>query len=887
MPLTSGTHLSHYEITTLLGKGGMGEVYRARDTKLDRDVAIKVLPADFSEHADRMARFEREAKSLAALNHPNIATLFGFEEDNDTHFLVMELVSGEDLADRIRRGPIPAQEAIPLFVQIAEGLEAAHEKGIIHRDLKPANIKVGSDGRVKILDFGLAKAMEPESTGADTADLGRSPTMTAAATMRGEILGTAAYMSPEQARGESVDKKSDLWAFGVMLCEALRGEPPFGGATVSDTLAAVLRDDPNLEELESSTPRRVRRLLERCLEKTPRQRLGDAETARLELIEVSMPSLESARNPRTSTRDKSRVAWTVAAGALVTIALIVGLTLGSRTRESSAVDSEPSRFRLAELELDRFFPYFAMSPDGRKLAYRSRSGRLMVRDLGRLEPVEISPTRSLAPFFSPDSKWVGYFTTDALWKVPSEGGVPIRLAEVPTGIVGTWSIDDTIVFGVSGPTGLWRVSADGGEPVEAIARDSSQEADLDWPQFLPDGKHVVFGVAPLGQGGGGWSSDRAEIAIANLDTGVRATLVKGGVGPSITASGHLLFVREGQLYAGALDVENLKLRGAPIPVLQSVAAETASGKGQFSVSQNGKLVYLPGSRERTRPVWVDRSGEVQDLGLDYGLYQRIRTQPGGQLIAAERSTGDGFLELIVHDPIALKTDPLARRNGGDFGALWSSDGEKLVFLRPTDDNPALNSVVLVELMLDLSENSVPIPAESTAGIHAADTLGSALVAAIRRGGSSWDLALLSAEGVDLLLETPGDEIEPAVSGDGRWLAYSYDGEIYVRSLVSDSGRHRVSIDGGQNPRFSKSTNELFYRSQDHMMLVTYSPTESWEASEPVPLFEDNYRYVWGGEFDVSSDGQRLLMAEHQEPLQRTLVLVENWFEELKRLVPTL
>ena len=612
MALATGTRLGQYEILDAIGAGGMGEVYRARDTKLGREVAIKVLPDELSRDAERRARFEREAKLLAALNHPFIATLHGLEEAENRQFLVMELVEGDTLAERIAQGSLPVKDALPLFIQIAEGLEAAHEKGILHRDLKPANVKITPDGKPKILDFGLAKLADSEAEGAVGTD-SQSPTLTRN-TALGAILGTAAYMSPEQARGKRVDRRTDIWAFGCCLYESLTGKRTFDGETVPDTLSAVLGKEPDWSRLPASTPRRVRTLLSRALRKETHLRLQHIGDARVELLDaIQEPDPEVRVNTQ-------RPTWMVA------VALVAGVAIGVWAVWPTPVEPLPPApvrftFELPErhqLVVQRGFgryPPIAISRGGHLLAFAARDdsgvSRLYVRALDSLESRVLPGTENAAlPFFSPDGEWVGFLIGGLVSKAPVGGGVPIAIGRAPRGSArgAAWAADNTIVLG--GPnTSLVRMNAETGEtaPLTQLNRERVENYHA-WPYLLPGDEHVLFTVL---------TPTRTDLAVLSLATGEWDLLkqTKGAAQPHYLESGHLVFFRPGGLFAAPFSLSRLTIDGpvANVPVGDFVEdRDAALNLGYFAASTSGSLVFVPGAvdLQQSRIVRVDRAGNV-------------------------------------------------------------------------------------------------------------------------------------------------------------------------------------------------------------------------------------------------------------------------------------
>ncbi len=671
MTLTIGTRLGGYEIAGQLGAGGMGEVYRARDTRLKRDVALKILPNSFATDSDRLARFQREAEVLASLNHPNIAAIHGLEDSTGTLALIMKLVEGETLADRITRGPILIDEALPIARQIAEALEAAHEQGIVHRDLKPANIKVRSDGTVKVLDFGLAKALEP--TAAMSPSVSQSPTITSPAMMTGVgmILGTAAYMSPEQARGRAVDKRSDIWAFGCVLYEMLVGDRPFEGDNVADTLAAVLRAEPNWMLLPPGVPLAVRTLVRACLEKDRRRRVSDVgvilftldHTA--DLVDRVEGATAGAPDPvdlqaqtevavasvrRDLERSTWRRVWLFAGAGVALGAAIAGAAAWFATRPLAPLVTRlaiptSGTSALSVQALDR---NLAITPDGLRIVYRG-AGTLLLRPLNQLEPTVLTDLGfPRQPFVSPDGEWVGFFDGNSpLKKVAITGGPPVTVTAVdgngPRGA--TWGDDGTIVYATGAiTTGLQRVSAAGGEPT-VLTRPNRDlgEGDHLWPEFLPGGRAVLFTIVPAGSG----RSDY-QIAVIDLTTGEYRVLLRGGSHAQYVATGHLVYGSEGTLLAVPFDLDRLEVTGTPVPVLQQVVT-TPVGAADVAIASNGTLVYLSGragTLTQGSLVWVDRTGREEPVQAPPRVYLYPRISPDGTRVALDiRDQDNGRLDL--------------------------------------------------------------------------------------------------------------------------------------------------------------------------------------------------------------------------------------------------
>ena len=639
--IAPGTRLGSYEITAQIGAGGMGEVYRARDTRLKRDVALKILPESFATDPDRLGRFQREAEVLASLNHPNIAAIHGLEESDGVHALVLELVEGDTLADRIARGPIPLDETLPIAKQIAEALEAAHEQGVIHRDLKPANIKVTPDGVVKVLDFGLAKLVQASSAPAAAAGApSMSPTITSPALLTGVgmLLGTAAYMAPEQAKGREADKRSDIWAFGCVLYEMLTGHGPFAGDDVSDTLANVLKGEPDWSALRTETAQPIRLLLQSCLTKDRRRRVADISTA-LFILEnganLGPQTGMSSPPPRRREPLWRRVVTPVAAALVTSVVVGAGVWFAMRPRLPGMIRTTVTTFGSTSLALSGSDSDLAITPDGSRLVYRGNN-QLLVRALNQLEPTVLSGLG--APrgiFISPDGQWIGFFDAfSPLKKVAIAGGPAVTVCAVdgnPRGA--TWGEDGTIIFATStATTGLQRVSAAGGEPTVLTTPDRERgEGDHQWPEFLPGGTAVLFTITAANG-----DIENAQIAVLDLRSGTSKVLIRGGSHARYVPTGHLVYGATGTLRAVPFDIERMEVTGTPAPVLDGVMT-TQIGAADVAVAANGSLAYLTGGAAGVGPktvVSVDRQGRGSPLpGIPVDVYRDVRVSPDGLRLA--------------------------------------------------------------------------------------------------------------------------------------------------------------------------------------------------------------------------------------------------------------
>ena len=894
-----GRQIGSYQVLSLLGAGGMGEVYRAHDRKLGREVAIKLLPKEFSQDPERLGRLEREARMLASLNHPHIGAIHTLEEAEGVRFLVLELVAGETLGERLKAGPLEVAEALRVCAQIAEALEAAHERGVIHRDLKPANVKVTPEGQVKVLDFGLAKAQ-------GSPDLSQAPTVSATGTETGAILGTPAYMSPEQARGETVDKRTDIWAFGCVLYELLTGQRAFARATVSDTIAAILEREPDWQALPQTTPAKIRDLLRRCLRKDTNRRHRDIADARIEIEEaLSEPPKELAAAEMAAEVAigaaqpapwRRAIPW-ILAGFL---AVIAAVALWSLWRASPPAQQPVSRFTMNLPQGQTFWeisPDVSISPDGKQVAYLARTGgskqQLYVRRLNELQSRPIPGTAgAFHGAFSPDGNWLAFGDSDdgLLKKVSLAGGAPQTLCNYkeiagggPLGL--RWTPDgDALIF--AGDDGLFRVSAAGGTPEVLASVVKGVERYHAWPQVLPGGKTVLFTV---GQKSG------PSVGLLSLGTGERRTLIERGAHARYVPTGHLVYALEDKLLAAPFDLDQLQVTGPPAVVLAGIEIFTEElGETPFSVSENGSLVYTTGDvgASELTLVWVDHQGAVEPLALPPRVYDDPRLSPDGQRLAVEIWKEGNFDIWICHIPRGTLTR--LTFEGDNFDPLWTPDGKRVTF-------SSTRAGGAMSLLWKPADDSGPAE-QLTESKHLQRPLswspdGQVLAFSERHPTTAGDIRVLPLQGERKprpFLQTQSQESSAVFSPDGHWLAYTSDessrNEVYVQPFPGPGGKWQISNEGGDEPVWAKNGRELFYRDGNKMMTVEITTQPTFRAGDRTLLFEGQYWHQEGmlrADYDVTPDGQRFLMikaGEQEAPNQINVVL--NWFEELKRLVPT-
>jgi Tol biopolymer transport system component len=911
-----GDSVGPYRVLAKLGEGGMGEVYRATDSRLKREVAIKVLPPLLAADPDRLARLQREAEVLASLNHPQIAAIYGLEDAEGVKALVMELVEGQDLAERIARGPVPVDETLMIARQIADALEAAHERGIIHRDLKPANIKIRPDGAVKVLDFGLAKLHQDQSV--DGAAQGVVATITSPAMLSavGMVLGTAAYMSPEQARGYPADKRADIWAFGVVLFEMLSGRRLFTGDTISDTLASVLKTEPDWRQLPPTVTAPLRQLLRWCLEKDPKRRLRDIGDARVQIDSLLAGTAEDADTqlPAPSAPMWKRALPWAAVGVLAA-ALLTLLIVWAPWRDASALVPLRLSTHIGADASIVFNPQNALSisPQGDVLVFVAQNAPaapalLYVRRLTQVQATPLAGTDDAeSPFFSPDGQWIGYFARGMLRKVAVTGGASVALCPAPVPRGGSWDGNDSIVLMPNRTGGLMRVSASGGTPAPLT---SVVEGEMThrWPQVLPAGKGVLFTAGERNSSATGYNDGTI---IVQSPSGARTVIVRGGYQGQYLPSGHVVYIHDGTLFAMPFDLDRLTPAGPAVPVLEGVISNAGTASAQFAVSANGTLVYLPGRSVAGPGVpihWMRQDGKTTPLRATRAAWNNLMFSPAGDRLAMQLT--DRQSDIWVYDLARDVITPVTSDPADDSVPVWTPDGRQLVFASTRSDKRAANLYVQAADGTGAAERLTDSPNAQRPGSWHPSGKYLAFEELVPPGQS--DVMMLPMEGdvgsgrkpgkPTVFLNSAAHERQPTFSPDGRWLAFVSDqsgrDEVYVRPFPGPGGQSQISSTGGLFPTWSRTRHEIFYSTATatgtgsrQLMVVPYAVVEGAFRAEKATLWSTGRHQTRGPQrmFDLHPDGTRFAVAPLEDAeIAGTVDHVSvflNFFDELRRVAP--
>ena len=893
MMLSPGARLGPYEILSAVGAGGMGEVYRAKDTRLDRTVAVKVLPERFSENPEFRQRFEREAKTISALSHPHICTLHDVGNQDGVEYLVMEFLEGETLTDRVAKGPLPLDQVLRHGIEIADALEKAHRQGIVHRDLKPGNVMITKSG-VKLVDFGLAKLAAP-APGSVVSSLSVLPTQAEMGlTAQGTILGTFQYMAPEQLEGQEADGRTDIFALGLVLYEMATGRKAFSGKSQASLIAAIIHTQPEaISSVQPMTPPALDRVVRTCLAKDPDDRFQTAHDVKLQLqwiaeggSAIGLPAPIAARR-----RGREKLAWAVA-GIGMAAALAAGAVAWGPWRASASSPRSLVRFSVPLPKDARLAPgpNLAVSPDGTHLVLAPVSGgisQLYLRAIDQHEAVPMRGTEGAQrPFFSQDGRWVGFFADGKLKKVSVDGGAPLALCDGPASRGASWGPDDFILFAPGNSGGLWRVPGAGGKPEQVTAPDSKRgELSHRWPDVLPGGKAALF-TTTLTAG----SADQWRIALLRLDTRSWNVLVEGGSHPRYVAPGYIVYAQAGSLLAVPFDLEKLEVGGSPAPVLEGVVTGGIGGAAAYAVSADGSLAYAPGtaSSQRFEAVWVDRRGTLQPLPVPARDFDQPRVSPDGRHVAVTvrgdnpdvwaGDVGRGTLTRLTFEPSEDET------------GVWSPDGKQIAFAASRGTGAQTSRQLLRKAADGSGAEEILFRGEGHA--HASDWTpdGRTLVFTNTVPATGVDIWILPLEGDRKsrpFLQTPFNENWPRLSPDGRWLAYESNesgrNEVYVQPFPGPGGKWQVSTDGGGRPVWASSGRELFYRNGNRVMFAPVQPGTSFTAGTPSTLFEGRFEDA----YDVAPDGKRFLMLRTQDAaLVPQVNMVLGWSEELgRRLTP--
>ncbi len=896
MPLEPGTKLGPYEIVAPIGAGGMGEVYKAKDTRLDRTVAIKVLPAHVASHPEVRQRFEREARAVSSLNHPNICTLYDIGSENGIDFMVMEHIQGQTLADRLKKGALPFDDALQHGIEIADALNKAHRQGVVHRDLKPGNIMLTKSGS-KLLDFGLAKM----SVAGSGPDLSAAPTEQKSLTQPGAILGTFQYMAPEQLEGKEADTRTDIFAFGAVVYEMVTGRRAFEGKSQASLIGAILKDEPPpISTVQTTTPPALDHVIQRCLSKDPDDRWQSAGDVTRELewiVEGASPASESPHRAR-ATGISPRKALLLTAVGVLAGALISALVM----KDPNSVPT-PSLMRFEIPLRDQVLSgamgahLVAASPDGKHVAYVANN-QLHLRALDRLGTTPIAGTEGVGllsgrnPFFSPDGQWLGFWADGKLRKVSVSGGAPVTLCDFPQLFFGaTWGPDNRILLG-AGFGGIYSVSGSGGAPEQLVAPVGESDA-FHRPELLPGGEHVLF---TLNSGGSSW--DDSSIVVQSLESGERRVLIEGGTDARYSSTGHIVYARGTTILAVPFDESRLQVSGGPVPILEGVMRVPVRGASNFAITPRGSLIYIPGGVGMTGNaslVWVDRNGGTSPLTETLLTYSNPRLSPDGERLAVGVRGEQGLRDLWVYE-IRRGTMTRLTFDRGAYAA-WTPGGDQVAFASGRGKEVSVSDIFLkaadgsgtkIEVLKAKGDNNAVWP--SSISPDGRYLIFARLVASA--GGDIGVLPLTGEGQAEFVIDTPFEERHPALSPDGRWLAYTSDEsgriEVYVQPFPDLDGKWQLSTEGGTEPVWSPKGHELFYRNGDKMMAVGYEADPTFSPSRPLLLFEGTYlSNPWDANYSVTPDGQRFVMIQVEQQQGRNQInVVLNWFEELKRLVPT-
>jgi eukaryotic-like serine/threonine-protein kinase len=896
MPLSAGTKLGPYEILSAIGAGGMGEVYKARDTRLDRTVAIKVLPTHLADRSELRERFDREAKTIASLNHPHICTLHDVGHQDGIDFLVMEFLEGETLAQRLQKDALPLEQVLQYAIEISDALDKAYRKGVTHRDLKPGNIMLTKSG-TKLLDFGLAK-LKQEAAPANVS-LSDLPTAIDPLTAQGTIVGILQYMAPEQLEGKEVDARTDIFAFGAVVYEMATGKRAFEGKTQASVIGAILKDDPPpISSLQPMTPPALDRVVKRCLAKDPDDRWQTARDLEVDLKWIAEGGSHVTLAPTAvvkGIRSLGRRGLILSVGALLLVAVVTGLAIWNLKPTpapplqpvSRLVVNLPPGQQLAGLDLG---PAVALSPDGTHLAYAATQGatqQLYLRAMDSLEAKPISGTAGASsPFFSPDGQWLGFFAGQELKKVSVSGGAALTLGNAVYSYGGSWGSQGMIAFAPSTAGALQQVPDAGGAP-QPLTRLEKGDSVHRWPEFLPGGKAVLFAASAITAS---WLN--AHVAVQSVGAGERRNLIQGATQPRYAPSGHLIYVQRGSLMAVPFDPQRLEVTSAAVPVVEGVLQSPVSGAAQYSFSITGSLVYVPGGIQsaQSRLVWVNRNGAEQPLAAPMRAYQFPRLSPDGRRVAmaiAEQET-----QIWLYD---LSREALTRftfEGNTNLIPVWTPDGKRIAF----QSNREGPSNVFWQLADGSGGQERLTTSEYLQGPTSWSPDGQLMAFTEINPTTGYDIWVLRMDDrkAQPFLQTPFLESAPRFSSDGRWLAYVSDEsghrEIYVQPYPGPGGKWQISTEGGTEPVWNPNGRELFYRSGNKMMAVNIATQPGFAAGKPRMLFEGHYVPTPAtlSDYDVSPDGQRFLLLKPSEQEEETtqINVVLNWFEELKQKVPT-